>query len=434
MNRIFSVIILLFITAATGFSQESGTKGKDTIACRLNLMGLNYQYSQFNYYKSYGYLQYLLKNCPDYSEKAYVDGQTVFDSLIVRERNPLRKQLLTDSLMVLFDLRIRNFGNEGFILGRKGVKLYQSDPYKVKEAYETMARSVSLEGYKSRPPVLVNYISAAVELVQKGQLDTTTAYRVYDQIKQLFQEVRQYNPAEEYTYRKVVQTSGDVLNLISKCPELEKEYEGVYAADSSNPAKLRNLVRSLETRRCDNSQLIHKIAKRLFDLNPGPEGSLEYAEFLISAGKIKPAYQQLSEAIKSTDKATAVKAYILFGNLHRYYDAMPRGRTMLLKALELDSTAGKAYLVMADLYLASLGECGLNDLDKAAVYWAAADKLEKAIQLDPSVRKEAQLMLNVCKKNYPDQRFLDINGLKAGGIHEIKDCWIREKTTIRVRE
>ncbi len=434
MNRIFSVIILLIITAATGFSQESGNKGKDTIACRLNLMGLNYQYSQFNYYKSYGHLQYLLKNCPEYSEKPFIDGQVVFDSLIAWERNSQRKQLLIDSMYRLFDLRIQYYGKEGFVLGRKGVKLYQTDPYKAKEAYEIMERSVIIEGYKSRPPVLVNYISAAVELVQQGKLDTSSAYRVYDNIKKLFKDVRQYNPAEEYTYRKVLQTAGDVLNLISRCPELEKEYEAVYAADSNNPAKLRNLVQSLESRRCDNSQLIHKIAKRLFELNPGPEGSLEYAEFLISAGKIKPAYQQLSEAIKSTNKATAVKAYILFGNLHRYYDAMPRGRTMLLKALELDSTAGKAYLVMADLYLSSLEECGLNDLDRAAVYWAAADKLEKAIQLDPSVRNEALILLNTCRKHYPDQRFLDMNGLKAGGIHEIRDCWIREKTTIRVRE
>jgi hypothetical protein len=232
----------------------------------------------------------------------------------------------------------------------------------------------------------------------------------------------------------VYQTAGDLLDRITHCTDLEKQYESAYLADSNNTVSLQNILLSLETRRCYSSQLIFKVAKRIFNLNPGPEAALEYADFLISMGKIKPAYQHLSEAIKSTNKATAVKAYILFGNLHRYYDAMPRGRTMLLKALELDSTAGEAYIVMADLYLSTISECGLNDLDRASVYWAASDKLELAVKADPSLKEQASKILDECKKNYPTMKFLSMNGLKPGDVYNIKDCWIMEKTKVRAKD
>jgi hypothetical protein len=434
MKRFFLLLLFTAFGYTFLFSQNETAKAKDTVSCRLNLMGLNYNLPRNYYQRAYTNLQYLIKNCPGYSEKIYIDGQTVFDSLIVFESNPLRKRVLVDSLMIFYDLRIRYYGNEGFVLGRKGVRLYLLDPFKAEEAYRILARSVELEGYKSRPPVLIHYMSSIVELVQKGKADIATAYQAYDKIGQLFSEVRQFNPEEEYTYKKVYQTAGDYLNRLTHCDMLEKEYDAAYQADSNNSETLRNMLESMMSKRCNSSQVIYKIAKRLFTLNKSPEAALDYADFLISMGKIKPAYQHLSEAIKSTNKATAVKAYILFGNLHRYYDAMPRGRTMLLKALELDSTAGQAYIVMADLYLSTISECGLNDLDRASVYWAASDKLELAVKADPSLKEEASKILEECKKNYPTLKFLSMNGLKPGDVYDIKDCWIMEKTKVRAKD
>jgi len=81
MKRLFLLLLFTAFGYTFLFSQNETAKAKDTVNCRLNLMGLNYNLPRNYYQRAYTNLQYLIKNCPGYSEKIYIDGQTVFDSL-----------------------------------------------------------------------------------------------------------------------------------------------------------------------------------------------------------------------------------------------------------------------------------------------------------------------------------------------------------------
>lgn len=434
MKRLLLLFIILSVTFSLTSGQEKKVTGTDTLICQKKLGEIDTLTAADKYAEAFSNLLWLMKNCPSHSELIYISGQSILDTLIFYENNPKIRNILIDTMMYMYDQRIKYFGKEGFVLGRKGVKLYLLDRSRVQQAYNILDRSVKLEGYLSRPPVLVHYMNSAVDLVSMGKADTIVAYGAYEQVRKVYKEIRQFNPNEEYIYYKAYQSAGDLLNRISQCELFDKKFNDVYMKDSNNIVEMRRMVKFLQDRKCNNSTVINKIAKRVYEINPSPEASLEYANFLISMGNVNDSYKYFAAATKSTDTAIKVEAYILFGNIHRYYDALPRGRGMLLKALELDSTSGKAYYVLADLYYISVEECGQNPLDRAAAYWSVADKLELAEKADPGLHEKVAARLEECRKHYPDRNFLKENGLNPGDLYKLEHCWIMETVKVRAKD
>ena len=71
-----------------------------------------------------GYLKQLLDKCPKASENIYAKGATVMKNKIARAKSVAEKKTYIDSLMLLYDLRIENFGDhatrgKAYILDRK---------------------------------------------------------------------------------------------------------------------------------------------------------------------------------------------------------------------------------------------------------------------------------------------------------------------------
>ncbi len=55
----------------------------------------------------------------------YVYGEEVFDGLATKEKNPARKKQLIDSLMMIYDMRITNCGEEQSVMNRKAFFAYK---------------------------------------------------------------------------------------------------------------------------------------------------------------------------------------------------------------------------------------------------------------------------------------------------------------------
>ena len=61
----------------------------------------------------------MLTNAPKWNTKLYIDGADIYDKLAEKENDPAKKKVLVDSLMMLFDMRIKNCGEEEKVLNRK---------------------------------------------------------------------------------------------------------------------------------------------------------------------------------------------------------------------------------------------------------------------------------------------------------------------------
>src|SRR5687768_2026166 len=66
-----------------------------------------------------GPLNWLLINAPTLSTGLYIKGAETFDALAQAEKNPAKKQAYIDSLMIIYDLRIKTCGEEANVTNRK---------------------------------------------------------------------------------------------------------------------------------------------------------------------------------------------------------------------------------------------------------------------------------------------------------------------------
>src|SRR5215204_5578444 len=66
-------------------------------------------------------LNWLLANVPQLHTSIYILGAEVFDKLAAQEEDVARKKVYVDSLMIVYDMRIKNCGEEASVTNRKAL-------------------------------------------------------------------------------------------------------------------------------------------------------------------------------------------------------------------------------------------------------------------------------------------------------------------------
>lgn len=108
--------------------------------------------------------------CPASSRNIYLFGVKIYKSAIENELNSMHLKGLVDTLMLIYDRRIRYFGQEGLVTGRKGIDLLKYRPEAIQEVYNCFHKSVSLSGNESENPVLINYMQTSVHLFRNEKI------------------------------------------------------------------------------------------------------------------------------------------------------------------------------------------------------------------------------------------------------------------------
>jgi hypothetical protein len=115
-------ITFILLTAITGFSQckevvwpENKAKAEESVALYGDAM------KQQNWRAAVPPFQWMLKNAPNWNTKLYIDGTDIYNKLASVEKDPKKKQVLVDSLMMLYDMRVTNCGDEVNVLNRKAI-------------------------------------------------------------------------------------------------------------------------------------------------------------------------------------------------------------------------------------------------------------------------------------------------------------------------
>jgi len=121
INSFIGLVLLLSI-ATQGWSQTVGCKNNwpaDKTKAEEQLAIYSEALKQSNYHAAVPGIQWFLKNAPQWNTRLYTDGTEVYNKLAASERDPARKQVFIDSLMWLYDQRVKNCGDEVTVLNRK---------------------------------------------------------------------------------------------------------------------------------------------------------------------------------------------------------------------------------------------------------------------------------------------------------------------------
>ena len=377
---------------------------------------------------------YVVNNCPAASEKMYVDGVTMYRYFIDSSPYGPERENLIDTLMLIYDLRMEYFGGEGNVLGRKGRDLLTyrgEDMEAVQQAYTMLKKSIDLQGLESQETAMLYYISAGIGLNKKGIIDDNQIIEDYLTVIGIMDKQERSSRWER------ARASIDDLLLkedILSCEALNTYYEPLFEVKKNDKAFLEILIKVHTIAGCDRSDFFVKASENLYLIEPGSESAYNLAILFITRNDFETAAVYLKEAAEgeNLDSETRAERYYELAVVSSANKDYCRAIEYARETIKLKSDYGKAYMLLGDAYIASRSNLG-EDFQQRAAFWAAADKYEKAIEVDPSLAEEARQKLSDYSKQFPNNEEVFFRDFKEGDSYLVGGC-INENTTVRSRK
>ncbi len=433
--------------------QNDGSKyGSDSVTCVMNLSLYREFYKQWkaSKYKNSAIedaqkpWRWVYNNCPKASENIYVDGVKMINFRIKKEKDKNIKKGLIDTLLSIYDRRIEYFPihyrtkkqQKGMILGRKGVDLYKLDPANnYIAASKILKESIDLDGVHAKGPVFIYYFRTITKMAKKGDSDTASVVDAYDLISDYvdenidkYEKLGKQKKVEEWNNIK-----GNIENTFepfANCTDLVRIYQKKYDEDATNIDLLKKITKLLDKKDCQESELYFNATVSLYKLEPSPEAAYLIGKIMLKEGKYNECIPYMEEAIKMENTKRAYQALIFLASDYQSLNNFPKARAIAYKAIKLDPSLGKPYVMIGDMYAASASDCGNDELTKKVAFWAAVDKYKKAKTVEPDLTAAMNKKINIYRQHFPPTELLFFHNLNEGDSYKV-ECWINENTTIR---
>jgi len=370
-------------------------------AANLSIMSEFMKLDLFNY--ALPSWRKVFNDCPGSSRNIYLYGVRIYRSVIEKEKNPERQQELVDTLMLIYDRRIENFGQEGLVLGRKGTDLLKYRPDAFPEAHGYLEKSVKLSGNNTEEAVLVKFMQTSVVLFRNGKIQEQEVIDNYLVITDILNH--------RITSGEKDQAETALMNVESvfsesgagNCTDLINLFTPRYNQDTSNQ---------------DTS------ARSAFNL----------ARLFVKRGDFSKAIYFYNKAAELSTDTEEKSTYLYQMALVEFTkpDQYTSSRNHALEAARLKPDWGDPYILIGKLYAASSEICNENELQQSSVFWVAVDQFEKAKAVDPSKTAEVDDLISSYSQYFPNAEDAFFYGLLKGQEYKV-GCWINEKTRVRTR-
>ena len=111
---------------------------------------------------------------------------------------------------------------------------------------------------------------------------------------------------------------------------------------------------------------------------------------------------------------------------HKEYE---KARDNALKALEIDSLSGRAYLMIGYAYTEFSKSPEVKYFPKCMIYCLAVDKFQKAMEVDPNVKERAEMLIKLYTRYFLSREDI-FSEIREGDKYKV-GYWINEETTVR---
>ena len=438
-------ILFFLLIFQDAFSQNNTSEISQD--CQKNLVEFAKYTKEKNYDKAYQPWLWTFENCPDFSVHIYTYGLKIIEH---RYKNSFNKNKEKTSKLLdsVFTQRIKYFPqNIGKIYSDWASSL--QNRYATKDAiFEKLWLAFKANPTEMSIKNIAEYFKQVTE--RNKDTDAQKVFDTYDdvleainiKIKKLTIELDKLNEKQlsgaKLTSKEKLTRKNNEINLrglgqvemilisiidsrnITNCEQLLPLYKKSFEANKENPKWLKRAVTRLAVKDCKDNELYPKLVEAWMTAEKSIEGYIHYHDIAKPhRGVILNEYiDKVKDPYKKTDYL--LKIAYLYRNRSK-----STARSFAHKALEARPNMGEAYLLIANLYASSANKCGDDEFSKRMVYVAAADKVKKAKEVDPSVTAKADRLIKAYMKNAPNTR----HSYSKNKKFEI-ECWIGETVII----
>ncbi len=435
--------------------------GVDQSQCEENLTIYNEFYKQKSYDSAIRSWLYLFLNAPKRTKNIYIHGANMYKNFIKNEQDSLKKEILIDNLMFIYDQRNLFYpGQEGKVLGLKGSDLYRyrkNSLISLEKAYDILKEAFDNSQDKTQARALNYYFQAGARLTSKKVLSKENLIALFSDLTTMIDykeaTINQVNfnlsSKEDVSSKekkvltnnqKELKTLNDVRANMEKvlaphvtCEKLEILYNSKFEIKQSDLNWLDRAVKLLKKGDCVDTEIYFKIAAKLHESNPNPRSAFYMGYLSLKQEDYSSAVDYFSQAVEEEGDNIKKADYLFY--LAKTYAAMNfsfKAKTHALEASKYRSGWGAPFILIGDLYAQSSRKCGENtgnttndEFTKRVGYWAAIEKYKYAKRIDMLSTNEADLKIAKYINQGPDKTStFQVIGLDQA-TYTI-DCWYKE--------
>ncbi len=418
-----------------------GKTPEDSLRCRDKISLYSEHYGHRNFQMAYEPWMEVFLNCPGARQNTFIRGLVLVRMKLYEETDPLRREAWIDTLMMVYDKRIKYWGHtppsrEGLITGRKAVELSQLRPNSIQEIYNMTSRAVELENKETQSDVLLVHMQSLLRLVDAGLKSSEDVLLVYDEIMDIIDHNLEHNVQDKDYYEPAKARIDNMFEPFASCENIVSLFTPRFQNNPEDIDLLERITSMLSNSGCTEETLFYDATHNLHRLNPGAESAFLLGRLENNAQRHENALEYFKQSVKlyesDRDKFRALMliADISFRNLSQFSQA----RNYALQASSLEPENGRPYILIGEMYAATASDCGDNELTKNVAYWAAVDKFIQARNVDqePVVQERATQLIDTYRQYFPNVETTFMYGLSEDDVYRV-ECWINEVTRVRSR-
>ena len=442
MKRTSFIIAMIVMALSSTSVFAQGKYGADSANCIKYLSFYKDYFKQKSYNEALPNWREAFKRCPPTANQTMlVDGTTLMRKLISQNsKNPVYREKLVDSLMMIHDIRIANYPKYAVTArNNKGLDLanyVQNDPERL---YKEYGEIIAGNKTKTKPTILLFYFDSAVELYKNGSLDEEEIIGVYEGCMELLSKMDPKDAADKEMVDDMKLKIEELFasNNIADCDKLIELYTPKFEADPQNIELAEKIVRFMSAADgCTDNALFISAATSIHKSNPTHASAYTLYKLNASTGKSAEAVKYLQEAIDREDSDAAQDA-------EYYYElavynfkcgnnlAAEQAAKKVIPLATTSEIKGKTYMLIGTIWGGV--RCDGNDIAKRAPYWVAVDYFERAKAADPELAAEANKRINEYKKYYPLTADAFMFGVNDGETYQVSCGGFKANTTVRTQ-
>ncbi len=407
-------------------------------------------YKQEDYKSAKPHWDKLYRKYPKSTPNLYIQGGKMMEYQLDNAKTDAEREKVLEQYMKLYDKRMKNFGERGRVLGRKGTSWLK---YKLsadrenspegeelkaihKSGYAWLSESVKDQGDQTEPPVLILMMQTTVALFKLGEMPKEQVVKNYELCTGIANTIIEANEDE----KKVAQTRDQVLPYIetifgksgaADCDALVNIYSPEFEKNKDDADYIKTMLRRLGRAKCTESELFGVATERLYELDPSAEAAFQMARRYLKKDDIEKAREYYKMAIEQETDAELLANYYYERGLLRYarLNNLPGARDDARRALQHQPDFCDANMLIGNIYVAASQKFPGSSFEKSAVFWVACDYFAKARRgEDCSI--DASSNIAKYKKYFPNKEEAFMDGIQEGSTYKVGG-WINENTKVR---
>ncbi len=453
-------ITLFFLVLSIGL----GASAQDDKSSCLENLSIFAEFAKVkNYDSAYQPWKEVRTICPELNVATFKYGERILAHKIknaTEDKAVYQQELIAlyDNWITYFPTTKRGASEVGKILSSKAQALVDYKLGTTQEAFDTFNKAFTQDAASfTSPKRLYTFFKTSYQLYKEGNQSTEELFNKYEEISEKF-ELEQTNLARkldvilkkedagepvtsrEQRNKRVYETNvlafstyaGNLEAMISKessCENLIPLYRKNFEVNKTNSVWLNRAASRMDAKECSDDPLFVELVEALHDINPSANSAYYLGLLKDKAGDSQGALAYYEESL-TLEEDQYRKATILYKIAVKFKTRglKSKARTYALRALKNQPSMGKAYMLIANLYVSSANKCGATQFEKRAVYWLAAKTARRAASVDPGVKKTALKMAASYIGRAPSKTDIFTEGNSGQTIRFT--CWINDSVIV----